>query len=578
MGKTAGKKITGTGGRLLVEQLKAAGTTHLFANPGSAEVGIFDALLDTPEIKTIMGLHEGIVVSMADGYYKAGGKPGVVNVHAVAGTAQMAGQLYSSARDCSQLVVTAGFLDHEYYTDLMGLSASTGYTQKEIVRQFTKMSWEIRNPEAIPLATRRAFKLATAAPFGPTYAAFASYALDQKDVTATVYPLDQFSVADQACPSPGQVEAAAKMLLACKAPMILAGDEIWQSGAQAEVVELAEWLGASVTTGYDAYKNFPMHHPNFLHWYRFAKPSPDTDVCVSIGGKVIGGWGERETEASVPIYDKHITIGMNTEHAGRNYPVDLAIVANVRQAMRALLQALKDGIPEARMKPIRDARNRDLAERTSVIRGADEAQLQKVFHSSPIHPMRVSHELQQILPGGSIIVNENNTADHAPIAFGFRPSHNEKIALGTCGASLGWGLGAAIGAKIAAPATPVVLSIGDGAVMFSSSAFWTMKRYGVPLLVVVWNNGNYQTIRYVLARYNGKCAKAAKYPPAYLGDPDIDFVMLAKSQGVGGERVTEPDDLAAAIRRGLDANQRGEPYLLDVQVARTGKDADSTWH
>jgi benzoylformate decarboxylase len=578
MGRLAGTKATGTGGHLLVEQLKAAGVKHLFANPGSAEGGLFDALVDAPQIKLVLGLHEGVVASMADGYNKASGQVAVVNVHAVAGTAQMGGQLYNSARDCSSVVVTAGLLDNEYYTDLMGLSASTGFTQKEVVRQFTKMAWEIRNPEAIPLATRRAIKVATTAPFGPTYVAYASYALQAQNITATIYPRDQFTVPDTACPSPEAIESAADMLAQCRFPVLFVGDEVWQSGAQAELLELVEWLGAAVTIGYDAFKSFPVHHPNFMNWHRHAKLPPQTDLCVSVAGRVIGGWGERETEASWPIYDKQIAIGMDTEHLGRNYPVDLAIAANVKLTLQNLLAALKDRVPESKMKPIRDARNEELARRSSAVRAEDQARLKAAFAGKPIQPVRLSYEFERALPAGTIIVNENYTADHSPISFGFRQAHNEKRYLGISGASLGWSLGAAIGAKIACPDTPVVVSIGDGSVMFSSSAFWTMKRYGVPLLVVVWNNLNYQTVRYVFHRMNARSAQTGHYPGIYLGQPDIDFVMLARSQGVGGERVTEPEDIAAALQRGLDANSRGEPYLLDVVVARTGGGADSTWY
>jgi thiamine pyrophosphate-dependent acetolactate synthase large subunit-like protein len=85
-------------------------------------------------------------------------------------------------------------------------------------------------------------------------------------------------------------------------------------------------------------------------------------------------------------------------------------------------------------------------------------------------------------------------------------------------------------------------------------------------------------VRYVFHRMNARSAQTGHYPGIYLGQPDIDFVMLARSQGVGGERVTEPEDIAAALQRGLEANQRGEPYLLDVVVARTGGGADSTWY
>src|SRR4029077_10279865 len=118
--------------------------------------------------------------------------------------------------------------------------------------------------------------------------------------------------------------------------------------------------------------------------------------------------------------------------------------------------------------------------------------------------------------------------------LGFRD--DEIMWLSNTGHSLGWGLGASIGAAIAAPKRPVVCSIGDGSVMYSSSAFWTRARYSIPVLTVVWNNHNYQTVRHAYDNYKGKMHKTGHYAGMYLGDPNIDFVRLAESQGVKGER------------------------------------------
>jgi hypothetical protein len=108
-----GGTIEGTGGDLVIAQAKAAGAEYMFTNPGSYEAGLFDALVDTPGLQLVMGLHEGLVIAMADGYHKVSRKPAFVNVHVIAGTAQMAGQLYNASRDGSALVITAGLNDNE---------------------------------------------------------------------------------------------------------------------------------------------------------------------------------------------------------------------------------------------------------------------------------------------------------------------------------------------------------------------------------------------------------------------------------------------------------------------------------
>jgi thiamine pyrophosphate-dependent acetolactate synthase large subunit-like protein len=263
---------------------------------------------------------------------------------------------------------------------------------------------------------------------------------------------------------------------------------------------------------------------------------------------------------------------------GRTYPLDLAIVADVKIVLGVLNGILREKHEAQQMETRRIERAGILSARFKDRRERMEMNLKKHFNASPIHPLRLSYELEQALEGGTIFLNEQFTADLSPIAFGFRPAHREKIWIGTSGGSLGWGLGAAVGAKIARPDVPVVLSIGDGSVMYSASAFWSMARYQAPVTTVVWNNHNYQTVRSAFYQFDGSARKKDQYPGMYLGDPEIDFPMLAKSQGVSGERVTEPDQISPALKRGLDAQKKGEPYVIEVVVSRTGGGADSIWH
>jgi thiamine pyrophosphate-dependent acetolactate synthase large subunit-like protein len=150
--------------------------------------------------------------------------------------------------------------------------------------------------------------------------------------------------------------------------------------------------------------------------------------------------------------------------------------------------------------------------------------------------------------------------------------------LANTGAGLGWGIGAATGAKLAAPDRQVVCSIGDGSVMYSASGFWTQARYGIPVLTVVWNNKNYQTVRHAYHNYSGRMAKSGHYAGMYLGDPYIDFVKLAESQSVKGEKASTAAEFEAALKRGSAATRDGKPYLVEVATARYGGGAESIWY
>lgn len=187
--------------------------------------------------------------------------------------------------------------------------------------------------------------------------------------------------------------------------------------------------------------------------------------------------------------------------------------------------------------------------------------------------------VEQRLDPEAITVHENFSHDASSVSgVLLRYGSGAKMRVANSGSSLGWGVGAAIGAKLGQPNRQVVLHIGDGATMFSAAGFWTMARYEVPVLTLIWNNLNYQTVRQNFAAYRGNMAQTGHYAGMYLGDPAIDFVQLARSQGVEGERATTPDDLRAALERGIAVTQEGAPYLVEVLVSPTGPGAESTWH
>jgi thiamine pyrophosphate-dependent acetolactate synthase large subunit-like protein len=195
---------------------------------------------------------------------------------------------------------------------------------------------------------------------------------------------------------------------------------------------------------------------------------------------------------------------------------------------------------------------------------------------SPIHPDFLGYRMGEILAENTTVVSENFMAADHLMPFGF--AQDEWRLVRAYGGSLGYGVGGAVGAQLADPDRPVVLSIGDGSVMYSSSGFWTMARYGLPILTVVWNNMNYQTVRTNFARWGGNMAEMNKYPETFLGDPAIDYVMLAKAQGIEGQHVHEPQELDKALKRGKEVQSAGEPYLLDVHITNVGAGADQSWY
>jgi acetolactate synthase-1/2/3 large subunit len=114
--------------------------------------------------------------------------------------------------------------------------------------------------------------------------------------------------------------------------------------------------------------------------------------------------------------------------------------------------------------------------------------------------------------------------------------------------------------------------------MYSAGGFWSIARHQIGALTIVWNNHNYQTVRSGAFRYNKRMAATGQFPGLYLGDPDIDFVKLAESQGVKGQRVTSASDIAAALKKGTAETRNGNPYLIEFVISRIGGGAESTWY
>lgn len=567
--------VHGTGGDLCVSQARAAGVEYLFTNPGSFEVGFFDAFIDQPDMHMIMGLHEGIVISMADGYARVSGKPGFVNVHAIAGTAQMGGQLYNASRDGSPLVITAGLNDNETFSDESVLAPRPGFDQKDVPRQFTKTCWDTRTAQSIPVMLRRAFKMAMTEPGGPTYLAVAHYALEAKNVTGEILPASRFLARARVRPDAASVEKAAKWLVEAQNPIIVAGDEVWRSGACATLVALSNELGIPVFSParIATYRVFPARDP--MNAGEFSMNSPfvkrGVDLMVFVGARDMGGKLLPDS-AELPPGARIVRIGIDTASMGRNYPTDLALVGDVSEALADIRAAL--GTPD-KLKQLGGIRRTSALPVTGALRAAMDAAARANFGKTPMHPDELGYYVAKNIAPNSIVVSENLTGRYD--LFPFDIGADQMMWLSNTGLSLGWGVGASIGAQIAAPNRPVVLAIGDGSVMYSASGFWTQARYGIPVLTIVWNNKNYQTVRHAYSAYKGRMESSRHYAGMYLGNPDIDFVKLAQSQGVEGEHVENVGQLEAALQRGRKITGGGKPYLLDVQISRYGGGAESTW-
>src|SRR5881397_3415437 len=570
------KTVTGTGGMLLLQTHKDAGVEYLFTNPGSAETGIFAAIAEDGDQRLVVGKHEGLVAAMADGYHRISGKVGVVIAHVMGGSYQLAGQLFNAQVAGSSLLVIAGDWASELQ-DYRGLAPFPGLTQAESMRPITKdarCAYTVHtNPKAISQATIRALREATTPPTGPVYLSISAELLNRDGLEAQIGEDAHYVIERPGPARPQTVEAIARRLAEARCPVLMFGDDVWREGAQAEAVALAEALEAPVFNTRQIFVNFPSRHPLFCGMYPVSKDfekvtglKPDLIFLVGCQG-VHGGVAE-------PIV---MQIGPNPLLMGRHYPLDVAVQCELRETLRYLGEALtrlhaSDRVASwARQRAKVRAYARLLIER-------EETLVREHQHDPIVHPAVLEAQLAELLPRNSIMVQESSTARTALLPFGYREMGWTRSG----GGSLGWGVGGAIGAKIAVGRErPVVLTLGDGALTYSAAGFWTMARYNTAILTVISNNETYQVVRTNWAREvpDSKMVHTGKYPGLYLDAPATDYAALARSQGVEGETVKTLKELEPALRRGVERTTReNKPYVIDVKVAREGVGADSTWY
>jgi benzoylformate decarboxylase len=569
------KTITGTGGMLLIQTLKDAGVEYLFTNPGSAETGIFAALAEDGDQKLIVGKHEGLVAAMADGYHRISGKVGVIIAHVMGGSYQLAGQLFNAQVAGSSLLVVAGDWASELQ-DYRGLAPFPGLTQAESMRPITKdarCAYQVStNPQAITVATIRALREATTPPTGPVYLSISAELLNRDGLEAQIGEGAQYRIERPGPARPATIEAIARRLGEARCPVLMFGDDVWREGAQAEAVRLAEILEAPAFASRQIFVNFPTRHPLYCGAYPVSKDfetvtglEPDLIFLVGCQG-VHGGVHEPAV----------MQIGPNPLLMGRHYPLDVAVQCELRDTLRSLNEALPR-VNAARAAGWAGQRAKVRAYAARLI-AREEDLVREHEHDAIVHPSILEAQLAQVLPRDTIMVQESSTARTTLLPFG----HGGMTWTRSGGGSLGFGVGAAIGAKIAAGRErPVVLNLGDGALGYGMAGFWTMARYNTAILTIVSNNESYQIVRHNWAKDlpDSKMIRDGKYPGLWLSAPMVDYVGLARAQGVDGEAVGSPKELEPALRRGLEKITReNRPYLIDVTVAREGIGADSTWY
>jgi thiamine pyrophosphate-dependent acetolactate synthase large subunit-like protein len=565
---TAIRDVEGNGGKLFVEQLKAAGVEYIFFNPSTGDHPIFDAIVDVPEIKIIKGIQEGAVTAMADGYARASGRTGVVVVANI-GLPNAMTQMVNTYKDqIPMLVAVASIGQNE-----LGRDQWQEVDHHELMTEpITKWFWQAQSTEAMAETTRRALKFASTPPCGPVFLSLPTNTLEQHG-RAQVWEASKFDVPMRIRPDKDDVEKAARMLIEAKNPLISVGDEVTWCRGEKELIALAELLGAPVAgemgnLGYWS-KPFPTRHPLFIGTVlRIMRYPGKPDVLLNLGNR----WGEIASPGT-----KLISIRLDPTSLAREAPVDLPMVADLKLAIADLNAAIRSMATASQLKDIANERAARTRAYSDEMRQEREAIARSLADSTPISMERLGLELEKNLePDTCYVADVDSGKTMDPLmAFGGGDKHY----FGTGPNVLGWGMAAGFGVKLARPDVPVVSVVGDGSFLFSGpQPLWSMARYKAPVTVIVLNNHSYNNERNRIWNGAGRQFEAARDMTCYNGSPDVDFAKAAGAFGVEGETVKEPAALAGAFSRAKAATVEGRPYLLDIHIKREGLGAVSDWY
>ncbi|MGH7835399.1 MAG: thiamine pyrophosphate-requiring protein [Candidatus Binatia bacterium] len=576
--KSAATIPVASGAEAFLEQVRALGIVrYLFANTGTDHGPIIEALAKTAkedpnDIQPLVVPHELAAVSMAHGYYNVTQRPQMVLVHTLPGTANALGGIIN-AHSCNvPLFLVAGRTPITEGELSAGKSQNIHWRQESrdqgsLVREFVKWDYEVRTNRNLAAVVSRAFKIAMSEPRGPVYLTLprewlyepieSTQRISEPLAPATKMQADQISL-----------EKTAELLIAADNPLIVTKYLGRNPEAVAHLVDLAELLSIPVVQQ-PMYVNFPTDHPLYVGT-QTVKHAKDADVIFFIDIDVPWEPPDRSLLRS-DVKIVHLERDpLFTSVPGWGFPADLAVTGCSEISLPVLNSIIRTQINTgAGSKTKLDERHKRVEGEHQAMLRELAASIDAVKSQKPISPLWLSRCIGDLMDEKTIVVDETVTA-RLPTVI---PLNRPGSLFGTPPAGhLGWGLGAAIGMKLGAPAATVIAAEGDGAYIFCAptACHFTAQKYGIPFLTVVYNNQAWNaSINAARGLYpDGVAQKTRNFPGCDLS-PSPNFELTAQACGAYAVRVEAPDELAGALQQALKVVKEERRQALVNVICRS---------
>lgn len=515
----------------VIDLLRSLEMTTIFGNPGSTELALF---LDFPDdFSYQLGLHEAVVVGMADGYAQATRKAAFVNLHSAAGVGNAMGAIFTAYKNATPLVISAGQQARSILPYDPFLSSADA---AHLPMPYVKYSVEPARAEDVPQAIARAYYMAMQEPCGPVMVS-----IPADDWNRPAEYVQPRVVSTTSLPQPDVLADVAQLLNKCQRPAFVVGTGVDRSGAWEETVQLAERHNARVWIApMSARCGFPGDHPLFAGYLAAEREK----IVGALGGHdciiVIGAPAfTYHVEGQGPHLPEGAKLAqiIDDPAIASWAPVGTALVCGIKAGVSALLQASES--------PNRPA----------------PAPRQKAPRAEPSTPMSVAYFLQtfdEVRAPDTIIVEESPSA--RPVMHRYMPIYQSETFYTMASGGLGYGMAATVGVALGKPGKRIIGLVGDGSSMYSIQSIWNAVQLQLPITFIIINNQRYAALQEFAHTFGFKQGDYLQGSEI----PGLDFVALAQGYGCPAVRVEDPAELAGVLQTSL---QSKGPILVEVRVA-----------
>jgi acetolactate synthase-1/2/3 large subunit len=561
----------------LVKYLQRRGVQYVFGLCGHTNIAVLAALAGSP-IRFVNTRHEQIAAHMADGYARASRTTAVVLSHLGPGLTNASTGVANAALDSIPMVVIAGDVPSHYYGKHphQEINLHADAAQYEIYRPFVKRAWRVERPDLFPEIIEKAFALAESGRPGPV---LVSVPMDIFSREVEVARFERLAHNTRSLHKPTidaeLAERIVRTLLGARRPVIYAGGGVILADAAEELREFATHLAIPVAHSLMGKGVMPDDHPLTLGMTGFWGTRFVNDKCRE--ADYVFGLGTRFAEADCSSWDPQYTFSMpptrlihidiDPAEIGRNFPVEIGAVADLKQALGVLCRVAKAVVPDGRRN---DALVREIAAYRDEFRRGNEPHVRSAAY--PMRPERILAAVREVLPRDALITtdvgwNKNGVGQQFPV---YTPG---SILTPGGYATMGFGAPAALGAKLACPDKVVVALVGDGGFGQNPALLATAAEADIPVVWVVMNNYAYGTIAGLQMAHYGTAFGCVFRKGDEPYSPD--FAAVARAYGVEGVQITSADEFKPALERAIRSQR---PCVIDVAMQNEPVPTGGHWN